>query len=294
MATCLKPLNIKVGNKQNGFRETYHYVQVPCGKCPNCLKNRQQDWSFRIQCEADTTLRNGGSCYFVTITYDEDNLPLTDVGSTLVPADLSGYIKRVRRALDYKYSTPDHRAELRFFGCGEYGDSFDRPHYHVQMFLNIAITAEELRPLLESCWTYGLTLGVHPFDVRLSEYIAKYSTKRFGEDCSGKCPPFARMSLRPAIGADWIEKNKDFYSRNKMFHTYNHSGTPYRLPRFLRDKIHTLKDVNDHSHMLQYDNFVKEDSLSQFYPDYYIEKFRAEEYYCNHFFEQLVLKNGKR
>ena len=60
---------------------------------------------------------------FITLTYSEDSSP--DDGS-LRPCDLQKWLKRIRRSV-----VP---AKLRFFGVGEYGDKFARPHYHVALF----------------------------------------------------------------------------------------------------------------------------------------------------------------
>lgn len=45
---------------------------VPCGKCVECLKKRQQDISVRAQREA----QKRGSMHFVTLTYSDEYLPL--------------------------------------------------------------------------------------------------------------------------------------------------------------------------------------------------------------------------
>lgn len=45
---------------------------VPCGKCSACLKRRQNDLAARCSAEAQRC----GSMVFVTLTYDEEHLPL--------------------------------------------------------------------------------------------------------------------------------------------------------------------------------------------------------------------------
>lgn len=47
--------------------------EVPCGKCIECLKKRQNDLALRAMLEASKR----GSMAFVTLTYDEENLPLS-------------------------------------------------------------------------------------------------------------------------------------------------------------------------------------------------------------------------
>lgn len=85
MATCLSPRTIKapglayrpaVSLASKYARENLPYkydsLVVPCGKCINCLKNRQNALSARIRAEAEKR----GSFAFVTLTYDEKYLPL--------------------------------------------------------------------------------------------------------------------------------------------------------------------------------------------------------------------------
>lgn len=65
------------------------YIQVPCGKCIACLRNRQNAMVSRLYAEA--TKRN--SLVFVTLTYDQENLPLAE---TTYRASLeTGEIERV-------------------------------------------------------------------------------------------------------------------------------------------------------------------------------------------------------
>lgn len=46
---------------------------VPCGKCVECLKKRQNDLALRCMREASKR----GSMHFLTLTYDDDHLPLS-------------------------------------------------------------------------------------------------------------------------------------------------------------------------------------------------------------------------
>lgn len=48
------------------------YLVVPCGKCINCLKRRQNDFAVRVRAEAEKR----GTMQLITLTYNNDNLPL--------------------------------------------------------------------------------------------------------------------------------------------------------------------------------------------------------------------------
>ena len=91
---------------------------IPCGKCVGCVLDRSRDWALRCVHEASLHERN---C-LVTLTYDSEFLP--PFGS-LVPSDLQKFLKRLRKSLG---------ADIKFFACGEYGETGGRPHYHLCLF----------------------------------------------------------------------------------------------------------------------------------------------------------------
>ena len=85
MATCLNPITIPSPSIHDAphscpsafWRDNYRpYVYdslvVPCGKCINCLKNKQSQMVVRIKREAEKR----GSLCFLTLTYDDNHLPL--------------------------------------------------------------------------------------------------------------------------------------------------------------------------------------------------------------------------
>lgn len=289
---CLHPICIRSpGSRGRGLPQ---FVLVPCGKCPECLKRRQQDWSLRIQQETADCLRKGGVAYFVLVTYDDDHLVYTDSDlPSLWPPDVQSFLKRLRRRLSYHLDIT-----YRFFLCGEYGDSLDRPHYHICLFLDKFIEADDLRPHLEKCWNNGFIMGIKPMNVYYSEYVAKYSTKRFGIDYSGVIPPFARMSLKPAIGfcfvdpdSDFGKSNISFYRQNLLFHTFDESHTPFALPRYYRDRIHSIDAVTKRFFQITDDQLDSHFRNLSFNPNFQAELFAASDSYEDNFFRKLKYKS---
>lgn len=126
---CQTPLLIK--NKEYALGENGCY-QVPCGKCSHCIKLRCAQWTFRLKQERKAS----STCYFVTLTYDDDHLPLSKQGyPTLVKRDLQLYIKRLReRHNEYRKSYNLSPVKLTYYAVGEYGTQFGRPHYHLILF----------------------------------------------------------------------------------------------------------------------------------------------------------------
>lgn len=89
MARCLHPITIKSPDKDpftraqvlahastyardNIVKRFYREIVVPCGKCLACLKNKQS--SMVVRCKREAEQR--GSFAFMTLTYDDDHLPL--------------------------------------------------------------------------------------------------------------------------------------------------------------------------------------------------------------------------
>ena len=64
-----RPMSFIPGQDKNFARD---FLVVPCGKCFACTKARQDSFACRIRAEADKK----GKLSLVTLTYNEDNLPL--------------------------------------------------------------------------------------------------------------------------------------------------------------------------------------------------------------------------
>ena len=62
---CQKPVYLK-------FRTGSEYVGLPCGKCPECLQTKGNEFAVRVVREAV----NVKEFWFVTLTYSDENLPL--------------------------------------------------------------------------------------------------------------------------------------------------------------------------------------------------------------------------
>ena len=72
-------------------------IELPCGKCLKCKTKTQFQWLFRLQQE----LQDSYSAYFVTLTYNERNLPRSEEHHvpTLDYTDVQKFIKRLRKRI---------------------------------------------------------------------------------------------------------------------------------------------------------------------------------------------------
>jgi len=92
------------------------YLQLPCGTCIGCREQRAQHWALRCKLES---LEHKHTCV-TTLTYDDAHLP-----PTLQRRDLQLWLKRLRKL---------SKNQVKFYACGEYGEQYGRPHYHVILF----------------------------------------------------------------------------------------------------------------------------------------------------------------
>ncbi len=165
--------------------------------------------------------RMHASNLFVTLTYNDERLP--DNGEVCAK-DFSRFIKRLRKTQERRIS---------FFGCGEYGEITQRPHYHAVLFncsfMDRDIGFDSSRPhvwrskALADIWGRGMVEG-GTVTMASASYVAGYIRKKVknkdyarANPITGEllAPEFARMSLRPAIAKRWIEKNwRDVYPRD--------------------------------------------------------------------------------
>jgi len=243
MAQCLFPYHTQKNRVHTGQA---HFVPVPCGRCPECLKRRTSMWSFRLRKEEERSV----SSHFVTLTYDADHIPISPNGfMTLVKGDLQKFFKRLRKShgKDYCKLNP-----IRYYACGEYGSRFKRPHYHVILFNSSEdnILASWQAGHVDIGTVSGASVG----------YTLKYVNKgRFTPLHSNddRIPEFALMSKR--MGANYLSRDVvDFHKRNldKAFITLE-DGVRIPIPRYYKDKMF------DESEREQQNRLVKELVLAE-------------------------------
>lgn len=190
-------------------------VVVPCGQCIGCRLERSRQWAIRCLHEAQL---HQESC-FVTLTYDDEHLP---ADGSLNKRHFQLFMKRLRKHFKGQ--------RIRYFHCGEYGDTTNRPHYHAVLF-GVDFSDRVLYRQAESgdsfvsatlanLWGLGFaTLGQVSFES--AAYVARYCLKkRTGKNASSHyervivetgevvnvLPEYTTMSLRPGIAAGWFDR----------------------------------------------------------------------------------------
>lgn len=220
-----------------------------CGQCLPCRVKRRRIWVHRLLLE---NLLHAESS-FVTVTYSDDYLPLGGGLPTLKREDYRLWLKRLRARM----SSIAPGWSLRFFLVGEYGELEQRPHFHAALFGYrgcefgdwFVYSGQKKREckcvscgIIRDTWGMG---RVHQGVVerKSAQYLAGYTVKGMTSEkdtrLRGREPEFARMSLRPGIGAGAVARIVSELERYELElpGALRHGKRIMPLGRYLRDKI---------------------------------------------------------
>lgn len=246
--------NIESEKHVKRLKESGLAQRIPCGQCFECKTLKAKEWAFRCMKEASQYDDN----IMLTLTYDDDHLPLSDtinketgeVYSTLRKSDVVKFMKRLRK----KYGEG-----IRFLMCGEYGSDKEyvtwkgerkvgtsRPHYHIILFnfmpkdlkfykwskcdwskdKNPLFKSEELNKL----WKFGF-VDANEVNRETCEYVCRYTTKKLYGDYGkeeyedkGREKPFLNMSRSPGIGYNYFHNNQDKFLNEQPLYLPSKKG----------------------------------------------------------------------
>lgn len=217
-------------------------ITLPCGQCVGCRISDSQESATRCLHESQMHPENA----FITLTFSDDHLP---ENYSIAKRDLQLFIKRLRKHCGKK--------KIRYFGNGEYGDLYDRPHYHLLTFnhdFNDKIlhsicpdtgvklyTSEQL----SSLWKFGhASTGAVTY--QSAAYVARYIMKKINGDLA-----VSHYTRQHPIHLTWHQVEPEFVLRSgnlglSWFNKYKSDcfpsdflvvdGRQTRVPRFY-DKL---------------------------------------------------------
>lgn len=220
-------------------------IKVPCGKCADCRLEYSRQWAMR--CTHESKLYDENT--FITLTYDDDHLPKVGPFPTLVKRDIQLFHKRLHNRL-----LKTRGYGIRYYYCGEYGETYGRPHYHSIIF-NYGFPDRKFykynkrgEPLFRSeflreLWPDGHnSCGAVTFES--CAYVARYVMDKVDGDqfddkytwqdvATGELvsiqQEFVGMSRRPGIGKGWFDK---FHAETYRDDSVIMNGREVRPPRF--------------------------------------------------------------
>lgn len=220
-----KKINPNTGKRSIVFNMKKGYsdmpVKVPCGQCIGCRLERSRQWAIRCSHEASLHKNN---C-FITLTYSDEFLPRD---KSLNVKHFQDFMKRLRK---------EYGPGIRFYHCGEYGEKYQRPHYHAclfnfdfpdkQVWKRVRNSTYYTSESLQNLWGFGYcTIGEVTFES--AAYVARYILKKqtgktaylkyteldydTGEILNEIKPEYTTMSRKPGIAKHWFEQyHSDVY-----------------------------------------------------------------------------------
>lgn len=244
---------------------------LPCGQCIACRLNYGRSWAVRMMMESEYHLHN----YFLTLTYDDYHLPTgkfydaatKEIKNTdLCPDHLQLFLKRLRAKAKREFDVDG----IRFYASGEYGDLFDRPHYHLCLFGMPDLSSDlsflkqngsikhYTSSFLADTWCEDhVSIGYHSvceFTYDTAAYTGRYMTKKLKSipfrlthdqdhellnECGGvlRHNTFARMSRRPGLGFDYFQDHSfDILKSDSIPYQKDHKAFLAKSPRYF-DKL---------------------------------------------------------
>lgn len=212
-------------------------LQLPCNKCHECLKLRSSLWAKRVQHELSLHTENS----FITLTYNDDNLPsLHDFKKRQL---FTLFLKSLREKL--------YPEKIKYIASHEYGTKTHRPHHHLIIFgwcpshwklhsysakKNPIYTSDELTKF----WNHGHS-SVGPATPSSAYYIASYALKSkthtYTDPSTGEIMLFKdKMTCSQSLGLDYFTKHQDSLTEYEILPRY--------YLKLLKEKLDLEQDPN--------------------------------------------------
>lgn len=133
---CDSPIKIPNKNrfKEKRFRDhsirfqpwkdyTSEYIEVPCGHCRSCIRQKQDGLVQRVQLESQKN-----HLFMCTLTYQPKYLPVYEVGNYKIRYADSSHVQKMMKMLkkDNAFGIP-----FRYLVVSELGSQRGRPHFHI-------------------------------------------------------------------------------------------------------------------------------------------------------------------
>ncbi len=184
-------------------------VPVKCGRCQPCRIQHAQLWTTRQIFESLTTQNST----FATLTYDREHHP-----GELDKTALQKFVKRLRKNSSRK---------VRYYGCGEYGEKKNRPHYHLSLFGWLHTDHKDI----QKSWKNG-AIHLHPFNSATAAYVCghilKGKTQKNHRALKGLTPEFNIKSQSLGKDAMAVIANK-MHSTHGLDELVRAGDVPYKV-----------------------------------------------------------------
>ena len=206
----------RFGKEIPGVRNS---IQLSCGQCTGCRTEYARQWAMRLVLEQNYWQGKKKPSIFITLTYDNDNITniYNDedkiISNTLVKKDFQDFMKRLRWN---KQSTEEN--PVRFFHCGEYGEKYDRPHYHAILFNTNFSDRKQLQghkglttsETLSKLWGKGHS-SIGDVTFQSAAYVAGYVQKKI----NGKLKDSHYAIIDPETGQYFGQRQQEYSTMSR-------------------------------------------------------------------------------
>ena len=203
-----------------------YWLQVPCGKCCECRKNRGKSWRIRLYNELFYQKPNRNNL-FVTFTFSDKSMKKYKDNPQLA----------VRRFCELyrKY----FKKSPRHFFITELGSHTGRLHLHGILFdVCPGRSFKAACKVIRRFWRKNGWSWIGYVNYSTCNYILKYLTKIDSEH-----PDYTpTLLVSPGLGKGFVEdeKNKAYYWNNvARMRVYMHNSYPSPFPRYYKVKLST-------------------------------------------------------
>lgn len=207
------------------------FIDVPCGRCINCLKSRSSSWAIRLYYEYEyMSSEQRQNSYFVTLTIKPEYYEKIK----------SNPSKFIRLFLDRCRKRGGQ--SVKHFIQNDFGENTLRLHFHAILF-DVPFDIAEL----ETLWKYGY-VNSSQLNMNRIFYTAAYTTKSVEELVSD--PDFRPLTFAsPGLGKSYAsdDYNQRFHRRDgqPIPILLNFSGNMQAMPRYLREKIFSPEELEE-------------------------------------------------
>lgn len=161
---------VKIRNNSRHYHRGYLplYQEVPCGHCPECVNSLQRDYFLRVYYECLDIENKGGQTFFMTFTYNDNDIPLLDWSAQDID-HCNAWLRGALADLEFKnriQSFNDLYGDV-FSYLPPYIPTFNRKH--ISQFM------KSLRQLLHQ-------KGLYTYEQQKISSIKYYFASEYGED----------------------------------------------------------------------------------------------------------------
>lgn len=190
------------------------------------MQAKQQEWCFRL----DQELKNSDNSFFVTFTYEDEELIWLDDEPVLYKRHMQLFFKSLRKWFRYD--------KIKYYCVGEYGEQWrpltpkGRPHFHALIFYRGRTDWFKVMLKIKEYWPHGIAqvLPVQGAQGYVTKYILKFDRREH------KVPPFSLISH--GLGIDYLTKSMvKYHHDNLISYAIKPGGYRVNLPRYYKDKI---------------------------------------------------------